>query len=288
MALVNPLPWLQRGQREGFAVGAFNANSLEQIQAIVIAAQQVVAPAIIQISRRALLYFGGGDTLLGVRYVVSLGRVAASSVDVPIGLHLDHGAEPEARLALELGFTSIMFDGGELPFAENIAITRRLAEASHAAGASIEAELGEVPRLDAAGLAEEGVLTDPGNAAEFVAATGIDSLAVAIGSVHAGRRKDTELDLERLAAIRAAVDIPLVLHGSSGVTDRCVADGIRLGLCKVNVATQLNQAFTAAIREVLAASGTEIDPRRYLGPAREAMAAGVAERLRFFGAAGKA
>jgi fructose-bisphosphate aldolase class II len=288
MALTNPLLWLQRGQAEGFAVGAFNANTLEQIQAIVLAAQQEAAPAIIQISRRALLYLGSGDTLLGVRYVVALGRVAAGSVDVPIGLHLDHGAEPEVLLALELGFTSVMFDGGELPFEQNIATTRRLAEAAHAAGASLEAELGEVPRLDAAGHAEEGVLTDPGEAAEFAQATGIDSLAVAIGSIHAGRRKETELDLERLAAIRAAVDIPLVLHGSSGVTDTCVADGIRLGLCKVNVATQLNQAFTGAVRDVLAASSAEIDPRRYLGPARDAMTAAVAERLRFFEAAGKA
>jgi fructose-bisphosphate aldolase, class II len=288
MALVNPLPWLQRGQREGFAVGAFNANTLEQIQAIVLAAQQVRAPAIVQISRRALLYLGSGDTLWGVRYVVSLGRVAAAGVDVPIGLHLDHGAEPEALLALDLGFTSIMFDGGELPFDENIAVTRRLAQAAHAAGASMEAELGEVPRLDAAGHAEEGSLTDPGEAAAFVRATGIDSLAVAIGSVHAGRRKETELDLERLAAIQAAVAIPLVLHGSSGVTDQHIAGGIRLGMCKINVATQLNQAFTGAVRDVLTASSTEIDPRRYLGPARDAMIAGVVERLRFFGAAGKA
>jgi fructose-bisphosphate aldolase, class II len=286
--LVNPLPWLRAAQRGGYAVGAFNANTLEQVQAIVAAAAAENAPAIIQISRRALLYIGVGDTRRGLRMVTGIAQVAAGDVDVPICLHLDHGSAEDVLLALELRFTSVMFDGGELPLAENIARTAQLCRAAHDAGACMEAELGEVPRLNAEGVADAGMLTRPDEAAAFVSHTGIDTLAVAIGSVHAGRQKDTMLDLPRLADIRTAVDVPLVLHGSSGVTDVCLLDGIRLGLCKVNVATQLNQAFTVAVREVLAASTREIDPRRYLGPAREAMAAQVAERIRTFGSAGKA
>lgn len=288
MPLTNSLPWLQAAQRGGYAVGAFNANTLEQVQAIVAAAATEDAPVIIQISRRALLYFGRGDARQGLRYVVAIAQVAAAGVSVPVGLHLDHGNADDVRLALELGFTSVMFDGGDLPLAENIRQTAELCRIAHAAGVSMEAELGDVPRLNADGIADEGMLTRPEEAAGFVAATGVDTLAVAIGSVHAARQKDTQLDLPRLKAIRATVDVPLVLHGASGVTDTDLVEGIRLGLCKVNVATQLNQAFTAAVREILAANGREIDPRRYLGPAREAMAAQVAERIHAFGAAGKA
>lgn len=286
--LVNPLPWLRAAQRGGYAVGAFNANTLEQIQAIVSAADAERAPVIIQISRRALQYAGLGDARLGLRYIVAIAQVAANSVAVPVALHLDHGDEADVLLALELGFTSVMFDGGELPLAENIAATARLCRAAHAAGATIEAELGEVPRLNAAGEADAGALTRPDEVAAFVAATGIDTLAVAIGSVHAARQKEMQLDLPRLAAIRAAVDAPLVLHGSSGVTDASLAEGVRLGLCKVNVATQLNQAFSAAVRAALAADEREIDPRRYLGLGRAAMAGQVAERIRVLGSAGKA
>jgi fructose-bisphosphate aldolase class II len=181
-----------------------------------------------------------------------------------------------------------MFDGSDLPFDENVAATQRLREIAHSLDISIEAELGEVPRADRHGQVDhDSSLTTPEDAAAFVAATGIDTLAIAIGSVHAIRSKHVELDLDRLDAIRAAVDIPLVLHGSSGVKDSAIAAGIAKGLCKVNVATQLTQAFTGAARGVLADEG-EVDPRRYLGPARAAMIEAVRERLRFFGASGKA
>ncbi len=288
MTLVNPLPWIQRAQREQFAVGAFNANTLEQVQAIVQAAQHERAPALIQISHRALLHVGSGNTTLGLQYMAEIGRIAAQSVSVPIGLHLDHATEDEVVQAIALGFTSVMFDGGDLPFEQNIARTITLRELAHAVNVCIEAEMGEVPRADSAGKVDDAIeLTDPSDAAEFVAATGVDTLAIALGSVHAVRQKEVELHLDRLKAIRSAVDIPLVLHGSSGVTDEHIAQGIALGLCKVNVATQLSQAFTLGVRGVLAAAD-EIDPRRYLGPARTAMVERVRERICFFGAAGKA
>jgi fructose-bisphosphate aldolase class II len=288
MTLSNLLQWILQAQREHFAIGAFNANTLEQVQAIVIAAQDEAAPALIQISHRALQHVGSGNVILGLRYMAEIGRVAAQSVDVPIGLHLDHATEDEVVQAIGLGFTSVMFDGGGLPLEKNIERTIRLRELAHSVGVSIEAELGEVPRADGSGKVDRAIeLTRPEDAADFVNATGVDTLAIALGSVHAIKQKEVELDLDRLKAIRSVVDIPLVLHGSSGVTDEHIAQGIALGLCKVNVATQLSQAFTSAVRAKLADTD-EVDPRRYLGLARDAMIERVRERIRFFGAAGKA
>jgi fructose-bisphosphate aldolase class II len=289
MTLVNPLPWIQRAQREHFAIGAFNANTLEQVQAIAIAAQAENAPALIQISHRALQHVGSGNTTLGLRYMAAIGKIAAQSVAMPIGLHLDHASEAEVMQAIALGFTSVMFDGGDLPFAQNIERTIMLRDIAHSVDVCLEAEIGEVPRANSYGKVEgEMKLTHPSDAAEFVKATGVDTLAIALGSVHAIKRKEVQIDLDRLQAIRSAVDVPLVLHGSSGVTDDHIAQGIQLGLCKVNVATQFSQAFTASVRATLATDLQEVDPRKYLGPARDAMIERVRERIQFFGASGKA
>jgi fructose-bisphosphate aldolase class II len=289
MSLQNLKPWIMRAQREQYAIGAFNANTMEQVQAIVLAAQEEKAPVIIQISHRALLYAGSGSEILGLRYMAEIGKIAAQSVSIPVALHLDHATESEVLQAIGLGFTSVMFDAGDKPLRENIETTRKLCEIAHSVGVSMEAELGEVPRVDSSGIMEPiSELTRVEDAAEFVDATGIDVLAIAIGSVHGVKQKNIELDLEHLKAIRAAVDIPLVLHGSSGVTDACIAEGIKLGLCKVNVATQLNQAFTRAVRAKLSDDPKEVDPRRYLTPARDAMVEQVRERIRFVGASGKA
>jgi fructose-bisphosphate aldolase class II len=289
MTLSNPKPWLLQAQREHFALGAFNANTIEQIQAIVLAAQEERAPVIIQISHRALQYVGSGSTTLGLRYVAEIGKVAAQSVNVPVALHLDHGNEVEVLQAIGLGFTSVMFDGGDLPFEQNIATTNRLGEIAHSAGVCMEAELGEVPRADSTGkVVHKSPFTDPDDAAAFTDATGIDSLAIAIGSVHSVRQKQVTLDLDRLKAIQQVVRVPLVLHGSSGVVDDDITKGIALGLCKVNIATQFNQVFTQAVRAKLAEDAAEVDPRKYLAPARDAMKEQVRERIRFLGLAGKA
>ncbi len=287
MTLTTSIPWLKRAQAEKFAVGAFNANTLEQIQAIVMAAQAEQAPVIIQISGNAARHIGAGSRLVGLRVVAEMGRAIAETVSVPVVLHLDHGTQTEVLQALALGFTSVMFDGSDLPFEENIARTRELCSAAHEVGACFEAELGEVPRAGVPGM-EEGELTDPSQVAEFAGRTGVDALAIAIGSVHALRRKEVALDFARLDAIRAAVTTPLVLHGSSGVLDDSICEGIRRGLCKVNVATQLNGVFTQAIRDYLAAHPDDVDPRKFLAPARASMAEQVRERIRLFGASGKA
>ena len=289
MTLQNVLPWIQAAHRDGYAIPAFNANTMEQMQAIVIAAQAENAPAIIQVSHRALQYVGSGNASLGLQYMAAIGKVAAASIKVPISLHLDHANEDEVRQAIALGFTSVMFDGDEFSFEENIAITTRLREIAHAAGVCMEAEIGEVPKPDGDPFDQETIdKTSPEDAEQFSNATGIDLLAVALGSVHGLTSKSISLDLERLQSIRQHVDIPMVLHGSSGVNDQDIAEGIKMGLAKVNIATQLNKAFSKAVRESLAADGRMVDPRQYLGPGREAQVQIVRERIRFVGASGRA
>lgn len=289
MTLQNILPWILRAQQEGWAVGAFNANTLEQMQAIALAAQAEEAPAIIQVSHRALTYIGSGNEILGLKYIAAMGRIAAESVAVPIALHLDHGTENEVLQAMALGFTSVMFDGDGLSFEENISITRRLCEAAHSIGICMEAEVGEVPKPDGKDYDAAAItLTRPEEAAQFAASTGIDTLAVALGSVHGLKTKGISLDLDRLAAIRSCVSLPLVLHGSSGVSDHDIKRGIAMGLCKINVATQLSQAFTGAVRDVLNRDSELVDPRKYIAPARTAQMEVVRERIQFFGTSGQA
>ena len=289
MTLQNVYPWIEEAHREGYAIAAFNANTMEQMQAIVLGAQAENAPVIIQVSHRALQYVGSGSEVRGLQYMAALGQVAAASVDVPVSLHLDHANENEVLQAIALGFTSVMFDGDYLPFAENIATTKRLCAIAHDAGVCMEAEIGEVPKPDGAAYdPNEIALTTPDEAETFVQATGIDILAIALGSVHGLKDKSVSLDLARLQAIRARVETPLVLHGSSGVNNEDIAEGIKHGLAKINIATQLSKAFTGAVREVLAADGELVDPRKYLGPGRAAQVEAVRERIRFVGAAGKA
>jgi fructose-bisphosphate aldolase class II len=289
MTLTNVLPWIQRAFQQGWAVGAFNTVNMEQAQAIAWAAEAEAAPAIIQVSHRALLYSGDGDAERGLRMMAGIGKAAAESVMAPVSLHLDHATESEVLLALELGFTSVMFDAADLPLDENITITRRLAGVARAHEACLEAEVGEVPKPSGDELVDPRAgLTDPEDAYSFASLTGVDILAIAIGSVHSGKVKTVELDLDRLQAIRARVSVPLVLHGSSGVTDTSLRAGIALGLAKVIVATQLSQGFTAGAREVLTRQPSEVDLRPYLGAGRSAMIEVVRERIRVLGASGKA
>lgn len=289
MTLQNILPWIQDAHQHGYGIAAFNANTMEQMQSIVLAAQAENAPVIIQVSHRALQYVGSGSEIRGLQYMTALGKVAANSVDVPVSLHLDHANENEVLQAISLGFTSVMFDGDELPFEENIATTKRLCKIAHSVNVCMEAEIGEVPKPDGAAFDPEDIdLTTSDDAEAFVKATGIDILAIALGSVHGLKDKSVSIDLERLKEIRERVDTPLVLHGSSGVNNDDIAKGIKLGLAKVNIATQLSKAFTGAVREVLASDGELVDPRKYLGPGRAAQIEVVRERLRFVGASGKA
>jgi len=264
---------------ERFAVGAFNANNMEMVQAIIETAQEERAPVILQVSQGAIRY-------AGLDYAVGLVKIAANQVDVPVVLHLDHGTSFEQNvLCLRAGFTSLMFDGSKLPYEENVAITRKVCEIAHIVGIPVEAELGRVLQsTDGVTLEEvEAAMTDPDQAKQFIELTGADSLAVAVGSVHAMKSRQADLDISRIEAIRQQAGVPLVLHGSSGVKHESVLEAIEHGICKVNVATYLNQAFVRGMRDGFDKHPDEVDPRKYLSISRENIKEAVRGKVRLFG-----
>jgi len=257
----------------GRGVGAFNVIGIEHAEALILGAEAAGVPVILAISENCVRYHGGLEPI--ALATLALARGAA----VPASVHLDH-AESVALVeeAIELGIPSVMFDASRLPYAENVRATRAVADAAHARGVWVEAELGEVGGKD--GIHAPGSRTDPGEAAEYVAATGVDALAVAVGTSHAMTTRDTALDLPLIRRLRDHVGVPLVLHGSSGVPDDQLARAVDAGMTKINIATHLNKVFTGTVREVLAAQPGLVDSRRYLGPARDAMAGETARLLR--------
>ncbi|MEU6972049.1 class II fructose-bisphosphate aldolase [Kitasatospora aureofaciens] len=253
-------------------VGAFNVIQLEHAEAIVTGAEEVGCPVVLQLSENAVRYHGALAPVGAA--VLAVARAAA----VPVAVHLDHATMPElVEEAVALGFASVMFDASLLAYDENVRVTAAVVARCHAADVWVEAELGEVGGKD--GVHAPGARTDPGEAAAFVAATGVDALAVAVGTSHAMTTRDAELDFDLIAELRAAVPVPLVLHGSSGVADEHLTLAVERGMTKINIATHLNQVFTAAVRRSLAENGELVDTRRYLGPGRAAMAAEVARLL---------
>jgi fructose-bisphosphate aldolase class II len=273
---------LQAALEGHFAVGAFNANNMEQVQAIVQAAIEERAPVILQVSQGAIRY-------AGLEFATAMVKAAAAEADVPVVLHLDHGTDFDQNVrCLRAGFTSLMFDGSKKPYEENVATTARVAYIAHVCGIPVEAELGQVLQ-STDGVSEEQVkaaMTNPDQAADFVRRTTCDSLAAAVGSVHAMRAAEAALDIERIKAIHAAVSIPLVLHGSSGVKEESEVEAIQYGVAKINVATMLNQAFTGALRKALADMPKEVDPRKVLIVGREAVKETVRHKMRLFGSSG--
>ncbi|WND39080.1 class II fructose-bisphosphate aldolase [Streptomyces sp. BB1-1-1] len=257
------------------AVAAFNVITLEHIEAVVAGAEAVHMPVVLQISENAVKYRYGR--------LLPLARAAVAAAEgaaVPVALHLDHVQNDSLlRQAPGAGFSSVMYDASRLPYAENLAATRAAADWAHAQGLWIEAELGEVggkngaPPLDAH---TPGARTDPAEARAFVADSGVDALAVAVGSSHAMTTRTAALDHDLLKELSGALDVPLVLHGSSGVPDGELAAAVAGGIAKVNVGTALNIAMTGAIREYLAARPEAVDSRGYLTVGREAMARTVA------------
>jgi fructose-bisphosphate aldolase class II len=263
---------LVEAREAGRAVAAFNVIHLEHAEALTGAAEQVGLPVVLQISENTVTFHGSLAPLAAAT------RVLAERASVPVVLHLDHAvSEPLVEEALGLGFTSVMFDGSRLADAENRAVTRAVVQRCHAAGVSVEAELGEIGGKD--GVHAPGVRTRPDEAAAFALDTGVDALAVAVGSSHAMTERTAELDLTLIADIRAQVDVPLVLHGSSGVPDAGLVAAVRAGMTKINIATHLNSVFTAAVRSRLDQDPRLVDTRRYLGPARDAVQAEAARLL---------
>ncbi len=253
-------------------LGAFNVIALEHAEAIVGAAESANRPVVLQLSENTAKYHRG------LRPVAAACLQIAAASTAPVVVHLDHATSTElVHDAVAVGITSVMFDASTLPHAENVAATAAVVGWCHARGVHVEAELGEVGGKD--GVHAPGARTDPAEAAAYVAATGVDALAVAVGSSHAMTTRDARLDDELIARLAAAVPVPLVLHGSSGVPDAGLVSAVRQGMLKINVATHLNVVMAAEVRAALA-DPKVVDPRKYLGPGRDAVQAEVERLLR--------
>jgi fructose-bisphosphate aldolase, class II len=280
MALKDGRQVLRAARAGGYAVPAFNIFNLEMLQAAYRAAEAERAPVIVQVSPRSVAY-------AGLRPLASLARALAEPVSVPVVLHLDHGPGlAECQAALDAGFTSVMYDGADLPFAENVSRTRQVVDSAHARGAAAEAELGQVGHASHEQRLAD--LTDPEEAGRFVAETGVDALAVAIGTVHGMTETGAVLDIELLAKLARHVDAALVMHGSSGVDDDTLARAVEAGIRKVNLSTALQKVFMETLRQSAVAPGHENDSRAVLGDARDAVMEAARRRIRLVGAAGRA
>jgi fructose-bisphosphate aldolase, class II len=281
MPLVPTAAIVHAAHATGGGAAAFNVVQLEHAEAIVAGALRADAPVILQVSENTIRYHGA----LGP--IVAAARAVAESAGVPVALHLDHATDRElVDAAVELGVGSVMYDASSRGYDENVRATADVVERCHRRGVWVEAELGEIGGKD--GVHAPGARTDPAAAAAYVAATGVDALAVAVGTSHAMLTRDAALDFRLIAALRAALTVPLVLHGSSGVADADLTAAVTAGMTKINIATQLNKVFTAAVRERLAADRALVDTRRYLGAGRTAVAAEVHRLLGVLLASGTA
>ena len=288
MSLVTTKEMLKKAQKGRYGVGAFNANNMEIIQAIIETAEEEKSPVILQASQGAIKY-------AGLDMIVAMVKVMAEKATIPVALHLDHGTDYYQNIkCLRAGFTSLMVDGSKLPFQENVEMTKKVVEMAHVCGIPVEAELGQIGKMgesDEPGVALEKVkesMAVPEEAVKFAELTGIDSLAAAVGTIHGCRTPFAKLDIPRIEKIRELTDLPLVLHGASGANDEEVTKGIAAGICKVNIDTRIRMKFTEKIREIIKENPEEIDPRKILGPAREAAKEIIRDRIRVFGSTGKA
>jgi len=303
--LANGKPLLLAARKHGYAIGAFNFSNLEQLQAIVEAAEAEKSPVFVSTSEGAIEY-------ATMPQLVAMAHTAAKSARVPVVLHLDHGKDPDiVKLAIRSGYTSVMFDGSSRPYGQNVTLTKQLATLAHRRHIPLEAELGVLKGIEDTVSADVNVLTDPSQAREFVRATGCDSIAVAIGTSHGVHKFKglANLDFQRLREIAAQVNVPIVLHGASGVLpnlvaeataygaefgpahgvdDQSILNAVKLGVAKVNIDSDLRLAFIDAVRKVIQTSPESFDPRQILGPARDLMTQVVRQKMRLFGSSGRA
>ena len=298
MPLTSPRAMFERAYKEGYAIGAFNVNNMEIIQGIMEAGTEEKAPLILQVSAGARKY-------AGQNYIVKLIEAGLLEADLPVVLHLDHGADFDiCKACVDGGFTSVMIDGSHHSFEENIAVTKRVVEYAHAHGVWVEAELGRLAGVEEDVSSEHSIYTDPDQAVEFVERSGCDSLAIAIGTSHGAYKFKGEpyLDFERLKTIHKLIPhTPLVLHGAStvlkefvdkcnqyggnipgaqGVPEAMITEAAKYGICKVNIDTDLRLAMTAEVRKFIAENPAEFDPRKYLGPGRDAIQAMVQHKIK--------
>jgi tagatose 1,6-diphosphate aldolase GatY/KbaY len=281
MSLVTTEQMLKDAQKGGYAVGAFNVENLEMVQAVVEAAEELESPVILQTSAKTVQY-------AGFSYFHALVKAATEDVNVPIALHLDHGNSfALAMQALRAGYTSIMIDGSHETFEDNINLSKRVVDACAPSRISVEAELGKVGGKEDDIDGGDGGLTEPLDAREFVERAKVTSLAVAIGTSHGIYKGVPMLDLERLSEIRKVVDVPLVLHGGSGLSEEAIRACIQRGICKVNYATELRIAFTEGVKQALVETPNIIDPKKFMLVGREKVKQMAIEKIKICGSVGK-
>lgn len=279
MALVNPIDMIKDAQERGYAIGAFNVHNLETVQAVVRGAVKLQSPVMIATTPGTLRH-------AGIENIAAIVKVEAEKNDIPIALHMDHCGDYEIlKSCVDNGYTSLMIDASKLSYKENVELTKRVVDLGHKNGACVESELGKIGGVEDDVKVDErdAAFTVPEEALDFVTKTGIDTLAIAIGTAHGIYKGKPELDYERLEKIRALVDIPLVLHGASGVPYDDVRKAISLGISKVNIATELKIPFAEAIKEVFAMNPQENDPRNYMGAGRDAAQSMVEYKIRMCG-----
>ncbi len=283
MSLVNLKYLMERAEAGKYAVGAFNCNNMEIIQAIVEAAVEENSPVIIQASQGAIKY-------AGLNYIVALVKTAAESSDIPICLHLDHGTDfQQVMNCIDEGFTSVMYDGSQHPLEENIRMTNEVLKIARAKDISVEGELGKIGGTEDDVHVEEkdAMFTNPKEAKYYVDNTGVDALAVAVGTAHGQYKGVPKLRYDILQEIKNLVDTPIVLHGSSGVPDEAIRKAIEIGVRKINIDTNIREAFVKGVHKAIKENPQEIDPRKILGPAKEEMKNIIKEKIRLFGSNGK-
>lgn len=270
-------------QKGNYAVGAFNVENMEMVMAVMEAAEELKSPVIMQTTPSTVKY-------AGLDYFLANVKAAAERVSVPVAMHLDHGSSFElAMQAYRTGYTSIMIDGSHESFEGNIAVSKAVADACAPSGIPVEAELGKVGgKEDDLDGGDDNPYTDPEQAVEFVKRTGVNSLAVAIGTAHGVYKGEPKLDLGRLSEIRKVVDIPLVLHGTSGVPDETVTECVNRGICKVNYATDLRIAFTKGVKEVFGENPDVIDPKKYNAAGKKYVKEYVMSKMQVVKSVGKA
>lgn len=276
MPLINPIPMIRNAQKHGYAIASFNIHNLETIQAVVEAAWEEKAPVIIQTTPGTLKH-------AGIPYVAAIVRAAADMYDIPIALHVDH-CESYATIVqcIRNGYTSVMIDGSKLPYDENVDLVKKVAELAHLSGVAVEGELGRIGGTEDDMVVDEreAAFTVPSEAKDFVDRTGIDTLAIAIGTAHGVYKGEPKLDFDRLSEIRQKVELPLVLHGASGVPDDSIRMALAGGISKINIATELKIPMAKAIQDVFAQKPQENDPRNYMGRAKEAVKEVVRSKIR--------
>ncbi|MFD1427208.1 class II fructose-1,6-bisphosphate aldolase [Kroppenstedtia sanguinis] len=284
MSLVPMTEFLPRAKKEGFAVGQFNMNNLEFVQGIAAAAKAEKSPFIFGVSEGAMRY-------MGLEYVVAMAEIAAKEAEVPVALHLDHGSSFEVAMkCIQAGFSSVMFDGSHHPYEENIRLTQEIVKAAHAVGVSVEGELGTIGGVedDVQVDEEKAALANPKEAIRFWEETQVDAMAIAVGTAHGMYKGEPKIHFNIIEEVAQNIDAPIVLHGGSGVPDSAIQESIRLGVGKINVNTESQVACTQVIRDLLVSQPDMIDPRKYLGPGREAIQETVQGKMRLFGSSGKA